>query len=189
MPIKYLSVLLLALGLAACSTVDVQSKKDKTFDFSSLQHFSWSNLGSDIDPKVGSGTGDADEILRREITRNFEKRGYEFVRQEEAEFLLTYQVTIEKRLDERVLDSGANTGTGWGNQNIDEMGYNKKAHATYIIEYSEGSLIIEARQTGTNLLFWRGVAVGEVHEEYSEAQSAERMREAVASVVKSFPAR
>ena len=186
---KCLSVMLLVLGLAACSTVDVQSKKDNNFDFSSLEHFSWSNLGSDIDPGIRPGTGNADDALRREITENFVKRGYQFVRQEEAEFLLSYQVTIEKRLDERVLDSGANTGTGWGNQNIDEMGYNKKAHATYIIEYSEGSLIIEATQAGTNLLLWRGVAVGELHEEYSEAQRAERMRKAVASVVKSFPAR
>ena len=186
---KFLSVMLLVLGLAACSTADVQSKKDNNFDFSSLEHFSWSSLGSDIDPEIGQGTENADDILRREITENFVKRGYQFVRQEEADFLLSYQVTIEKRLDERVLDSGANTGTGWGNQNIDEMGYNKKAHSTYIIEYAEGSLIIEARQTGTNLLLWRGVAVGEVHEEYSDAQSAERMRKAVARVVKSFPAR
>lgn len=185
----YLSFLLLVLGLTACSSIDVQSRKDDTFDFSSLEHFSWSSLGSDIDPKARPGDWDADEILRREITQNFEKRGYQFVRPEEAEFLLTYQIVIDRRLDERVLDSGADSGTGWGNQNIDEMGYNKKAHSTYIIEYAEGSLIIEARQAGTNALLWQGVAVGELHEEYTDAQKAERMRDAVAGVVKRFPAR
>ncbi len=185
----YLSILILLLGLTACSSINVQSKKDKTFDFSSLEHFSWSSLGSDIDPRVRPGDGGADDVLRREITQNFEKRGYQFVRPEEAEFLLNYRIEIDRRLDERVLDSGADTGAGWGNQNIDEMGYNKKAHATYIMEYSEGSLIIEARQVGTNLLLWHGVAMGEIHEEHTDAQKAERMRKAVASVVKRFPAR
>jgi hypothetical protein len=69
------------------------------------------------------------------------------------------------------------------------MAYNKKANQTFIIEYSEGSLIIEARQADSNALIWRGVAQGEVHEEYSEAQKQARMRKAVAKVVKSFPSR
>lgn len=185
----YLPILLLVLGLTACSSIDVQSKKDDTFDFSSLEHFSWSSLGPDIDPKARPGDLNPDEILRREITLNFEKRGYQFVRPEEAEFLLTYQIVIDRRLDERVMDSGAGSGTGWGDKNIDEMGYNKKAHATYMIEYAEGSLIIEARQAETNSLLWQGVAVGELHEEYTDAQKVERMRQAVAGVVKRFPAR
>jgi hypothetical protein len=186
---KFFGILLLTAVLAACSTVQVQSKKDNDFDFSTLHHFGWANVGSDIDPAIGLPRADADDTLRRVITENFEKRGYQYVRPEEAEFLLSYQLAIDRRLDERVMDSGANIGPGWGNKNIDEMAYNKKANETYIIEYSEGSLIIEARQAGTSLLLWRGVAQGEIHEEYSEAQKEQRMRKAVASVVKQFPSR
>lgn len=183
------AILILALGATACGSLAVRSEQDRNFDFSALEHFSWSGLGSNIDPQATGASASADDEVRRTITENFEKRGYQFVRPEEADFLLSYQVVIEKRLDERVMNTGPGAGTAWGNQNIDEATYNKKANTTYIMEYTEGSLIIEARDAGTSNLFWQGVAESELHQDRSAEEKAARMRSAVEKIIKRFPAR
>ena len=66
---------------------------------------------------------------------------------------------------------------------------NKKANTTYIMEYTEGSLIIEARTPGTNHLLWRGVAESVLDQDRPEEQTAAMMRSAVEKIVKRFPAR
>jgi hypothetical protein len=186
---RCLAILLLTLGATACSSLAVTSEKDKNADFSALEHFSWSGTASNIDPQATGASATADDEVRRAITENFEKRGYQLVRPEEAEFLISYQVVIEKRLDERVMNTGPGAGAGWGNQNIDEATYNKKANSTYIMEYTEGSLIIEARAAGTNHLLWQGVAESVLDQDRSDQKKAEMMRSAVEKIVKRFPAR
>ncbi|MDH3400496.1 MAG: DUF4136 domain-containing protein [Chromatiales bacterium] len=186
---RSLAILLLTLGATACGSLAVTSEHDKNVDFSALEHFSWSGLGSNIDPQATGASASADDEVRRTITENFEKRGYQFVRPEEADFLLSYQVVIEKRLDERVMNTGPGAGTAWGNQNIDEATYNKKANTTYIMEYTEGSLIIEARDAGTNNLLWQGVAESVMDQDRSAEKKAAMMRSAVEKIVKRFPAR
>jgi len=186
---KCLAILILALGVTACGSLAVRSEQDKSFDFSALEHFSWSGVASNIDPQATGASASGDDEVRRAITENFEKRGYQFVRPEEADFLISYQVVIEKRLDERVMNTGPAAGTAWGNQNIDEATYNKKANSTYIMEYTEGSLIIEARATSTNHLLWQGIAESELHQDHSAEKKAAMMRTAVEKIVKRFPAR
>ena len=46
------SILILALGATACGSLAVRSEQDRNFDFSALEHFSWSGLGSNIDPQA-----------------------------------------------------------------------------------------------------------------------------------------
>ncbi len=185
----WIAILLLALATTACSSLAVRSEQDKSFDFSTLEHFSWAGVGSNIDPQATGASASSDEAVRRAITENFEKRGYQFVRPEEAEFLISYQVAIEKRLDERVMNTGPGAGTAWGSQNIDEATYNKKANTTYIMEYTEGALIIEARDAVTNRVLWQGIAESELHQDRSAEEKNAMMQRAVEKIVKRFPAR
>ncbi len=185
---RYLGVLLMILGATACSSLAVRSEQDKNFDFSTLEHFSWSGVASAIDPQAKGASATADDEIRRVITENFEKRGYQYVRPEEADFLVSYQVVIEKRMDERVMNTGPGTGA-WGSGNIDEATYNKKANMTYIMEYTEGSLIIEARAAGSNGLIWQGVAESELDEDRAAEKKKAMMESAVARIIKRFPAR
>lgn len=183
------ALLLLAFGFSACGSLAVRSEQDKSFDFSTLEHFSWAGVGSNIDPQVTGASASSDDEVRRAITENFEKRGYQLVRPEEADFLISYQVAMEKRLDERVMNTGPDAGTAWGSQNIDEATYNKKANTTYIMEYTEGSMAIEARDAGTNRVLWQGIAESELHQEHSAEERFANMRNAVEKIVKRFPAR
>ena len=186
---RWLAIIILALGATGCGSLAVSSEQEKNVDFSALEHFSWSGTASNIDPQARDASTSSDDEVRRTITENFQKRGYQLVRPEEADFLVSYQVVIEKRLDERVMNTGPGAGTGWGNQNIDEATYNKKANSTYIMEYTEGSLIIEARAVGTNHLLWQGVAESVLDQDRSAEKKTAMMRSAVEKIVKRFPAR
>lgn len=186
---RILAVFMLALLAAACASVDVQSQLDRNYDFSRLQHFSWTGEAPDVRGDPSFARPQADDNLRRMITEAFQARGYEYVRQEEADFILSYRMVVEQRLDERVLNNNLEMGPGWGYDTIDAAQYQKGTASTYVMEYTEGTLILDAVEANGTHLIWRGSAAGELHLEMSPEQREQRARKAIDRLVKRFPAR
>jgi len=186
---KILGVMMVAMMLPACSSIAVQSQRDKDFDFSRLEHFAWSGSAPDIRASAEFTSAEADDSIRRMITEALQERGYQLVRREEADFLLSYRLVVEQRLDERVLNTNLEMGPGWGYDSVDEAQYQKKTSPTYVMEYTEGTLVVDALEASSNHLLWRGTAQSEIHLESSPDNRKKRAEQAVKRMMSRFPAR
>lgn len=186
---RILAVMALILAVPGCSSIEVRSQRDRDFDFSQLEHFAWSGAAPDIQAGAEFASADADDAIRRLISEALQQRGYQLVRPEEADFLLSYRLVVEQRIDERVLNNNLEMGPGWGYDSVNEAQYQKKTSATYLMEYTEGTLVVDALQAGGNHLLWRGTAQSEIHTESSPDKRQQRAEQAVKKMMSQFPAR
>lgn len=186
---RIMAVMAATLVLLGCGSIEVKSQRDKDFDFSNLEHFAWSGAAPDIQAGAQFTSADADDSIRRMITEALQDKGYQLVRPEEADFLLSYRLVVEQRLDERVLNNNLEMGPGWGYDSVNEAQYQKKTSATYVMEYTEGTLVVDALQAGSKHLLWRGSAQSEIHLESSPETRRQRAAQAVKKMMNQFPAR
>ncbi len=180
----------LALLLSGCSTFTIDTRYDKDYRYSELRSFAWSNLAPDITGDADYARPEVDQAIRTDLGRAFENRGFRPVdATERADFLIAYRLIVENRLSERVLNDGYEVGPGWGPEGIDARQYARKTQETFIIEYTEGTLIVDVFEPDTRRLLWRGSVQGELHQEEEWVQRRERLQRAMRDLLKKFPPR
>lgn len=176
------------LSLPGCSTFTIDTRYDKDYAYGQLRSFAWSNLAPDISGGSEYARPEVDEAIRTDLTRAFASRGfYEADDPQSADFLIAYRLIVENRLTERVLNDGYEVGPGWGPEGIDARQYAHKTQETFVIEYSEGTLVVDVSEPESRRLLWRGSVQGELHEAESWPDRRKRMQRAMRDLLKRFP--
>jgi hypothetical protein len=168
---------LFALTASACATMNISSHVRPDVDIATYKTFDWG-------PADGLPTGDPrldqDPFFQDHVQGAIEKemgtRG--FVRAadgENADLLLHYHAVIQQRLDVNQLDR--------------EWGYCYDDGCTArVVEYEEGTLVLDVVDRATNRVIWRGWAQKAVQPMLaSRDEMSKQLQQAVKGMFARFP--
>ena len=148
-------------------------------DFVSFKSYRWvqqDTAGKD-DPRIKNDL--LDQRIRRAINQVLDTKRY--IRQEQGtvDFLLTYQMGIEKRVDVDEIE----TGFGFG-YNFWRMGISTE---TVVREYDEITLYIDMMDPVSEKLIWRGMRTYRYRSGGTVAERDERIQQIVTEILSGFP--
>lgn len=190
--LRNLFLLVLGAALLSCATsYDVSIDFDENFDFDTFQTFAVVTP-ADIDTMVDDL---AQARVESAIKEQFELRGYEAVAPDQADLLISYFGTTEEGTDIQTYNS-----------------YNDYYHyarcyrcggaivpvrstipttETRTVEYTEGMLMVDLIEPGTETLKWRGQTIARFGAREATTMTPlereEVVSEAVASILENFP--
>ena len=167
------------LLLVGCFSVRVRTDWDPSTDFGSFQRYHWQEP-----PRREDANPFADnDLLRLSVREAIEKaldaRGFQSVATaDEADFLVTWDLTLEEQLRAHGVSSGGFYGRRhyWGG-----------VHAsTTVRTYQESTLLIDLLDAESGLLVWRGWGSGIVRTRDRDRDRS-RLDEGVRQILARFP--
>jgi len=174
-------LMLLALGLWACTSFNVQTDHDATADFSAFKTFAFAGL-ADVDKGGIYDNSLMQKRIETAVVRELTAKGLRQVAlNEEADLHVHYWVNVQ---DKQRLESGGTSvgvaryrgGYGWG------AGY---GGGVTTVEYKEGTLILDLVEPAQKQLVWRATIVGTLQE--SAEENTQLGNEAIAKAFKDYP--
>lgn len=172
----------LAVALAGCSSIRVNSDYDPKVDFSNFRTWSWlpQPVPEVIDPRVHNEI--VDQRVRRAVEAGLAARGYQKVEPGHGDFGVGYYAAIEGKVSVQTINDYYGYGPGWGPGPA--FGATTQ---TYVREYDEGTLILEVVDSQSRELVWRASAQAEVSQSAEPEERDRRVREAVEQMLDDFP--
>ena len=160
---------MIAAGCAA-SSLQIDSQRDPAANFSAYRTYDWTNASRPAtEPSVV-----LDRRIRTAVEDQLAVKGY--IRQSRApDFLIGYRISIEDEALDTFADLSAYR-TGGGSGNIVDV---------FTAGYEQGQLVLEAFDTSRRRPIWSATARAVI----DPAQSTDRVDEAVAKMLASFPSR
>jgi hypothetical protein len=170
---------LLVLFLLGCTSVRLGLDYDSGFDFSGFTTFS---LRPDEEKKRSEDSREnplMDTRIRDAVKNILSSRGYVRTTPEEADFLVGYDVTIEKKLEVNTVSAGIGFGghSPWGS-----VGFQ-----TSVSQYDEGTIIIDILDRETERLVWRGSGSRRVRLTRNPEKTTKMVNRAVSEILAQFP--
>lgn len=176
---KRAAALVLALALAACSSVQVNSDWDPEANFASLRTWKWQKA-------TPAATGNArldDPLVHKRIQAAIRAaltgRGYRELSEGAPDFEVAYHVAINQQIDAHTIYSGY----GYGPYAGGGMG----GARTVVDTYDVGTLIIDFIGPATNAVIWRGTGQSRLQELKTPEEREKRVQEAVDAILERFP--
>ncbi len=183
--IRIVAGLLLFL-VGGCSQVQTSSEIDSGTDFSSLQTFSWLTEVEQVTEDVRLNDPRLQETIRSAVEKSLSEKGYVQVDNSQADFLVVWFGAIEKKIKKENIDHFY-APYGYGTLFRDPV-LNTEAPRT-ILEYEEGTLIIDFLDPKSRRLLWRGSGSGRLVEDQPEQTALHNLNRSVMKILKPFPAR
>ena len=173
---SFLPLILLALLLGSCASVQVLSDYDREVDFANYKTYAFYKTGID---KAQISDLDKKRILRA-IEAEMNARG--FVKSEQPDLL----VSIFTKEKERVDVYNNYWGWGWGYYAPYYWGW-PGYYGNSVSTSTEGSLYIDLIDAHTRDLVWQGRGVGTLSNTQNVAKKEERIREFVSQILQQYP--
>jgi hypothetical protein len=172
-------IAVLALLLAACSSVEVSTDYDPGTNFAVLKTYAWlpRKAGATGDPRTDSTL--LNERIRNAVDAQLAERGYEKVASAGADFLVAYHTAVQRKIDVDSVYRGYGYGAGnwgWG-----------AGHETVVYEYDQGTLLLDFLDPKAKRLLWRGSAKAVVSEHSTPEKRTALVNQAVAKLLDRFP--
>jgi hypothetical protein len=173
--VKSLSLLLLLVAAAGCSTVyDVQFDYNTKTDFANLKTYNWMPLPEKADI-------DSFNVARvkKAVNTDLQAKGLSLAA-DNPDFLIAEHLGKETKVS--VMDWGYDYGPYagyWGGY------WGPGGVSTY--QYEEGSLILDFVDPQTKQLIWRGSAKAQVGDVGTPEKREALINEAVKKILKNFP--
>lgn len=172
-------IAVLALLLAACSSVQVSTDFDPGTDFSALESYAWlaRKAKPSGDPRLDNSL--LNERIRNAVDAQLAARGYKQAARAEADFLVAYHTAIERKMDVDTIYRGYGYGPGawgWG-----------AGHETVVYQYDQGTLLLDILDPKRHRLLWRGSASAVVSEDSTPEKRTKLINDAVSKLLDRFP--
>ena len=169
--------------LAACvGMLEVTSDYDSNFDYTKLGTYQWLPGKATIPGRDERYSDLLDSRLRGAIDRELAGKGYRMATAK-PDFLVTYHVALEDKIDVRVINSYYG---GYGYRGYyGTAGWSTPRAETY--QYRLGTLIVDVIDAASSRLVWRGTVEGEADVYKDPKKREERLNEAVHKVLAKFP--
>ncbi|EKF55813.1 hypothetical protein I215_04655 [Galbibacter marinus] len=165
-------ILVIALLMGACSTIQVATDYDRQVDFNKYKTFAFYKPGID---KAEISDLDIKRILRS-IQYELQSRGYQL--SENPDILVSI---FTKEVDRVSVYNNVGWGWGWYGYPYAGMGYNTISRDT------EGSLYIDLIDADRKELVWQGKGTGSLITNGDLAKKEQRIREFVQEILEKFP--
>lgn len=184
---RVLKFLVISLLLSGCaSTPQVTTDFNPSYNFANLKTFSVQDAKADnkenilISPFTFNHIHD---LLNTELAKRYQSVSEE----KSADFVVTYHVVMEEKLDPRVYDDLYGFGYWGRGPRYPSPFFARPAYSTSLNVYSQGSLIIDMVDTKTNQPIWRGVSEKRLSKGLTPQQQREVLAGALLEVLAQFP--
>jgi Domain of unknown function (DUF4136) len=169
--------LLVALLLASCQAIQINSDYDKTVDFSKYKTYAYFKNGID---KVEISDLDKKRILRS-IDAQMEAKG--FIKSENPDMLIN--IFTKTREEVNVNQFNAGWGYGWGFGWNPWMWGGGMGMGTTVSTNTEGTLFIDFIDATKKEMFWQGEGQGTLTKRMEKKD--ENINEFVTKILSQFP--
>ena len=176
---KFLSMVLLVLFAAGCSTVSVKTDFDHEYDFSGLKTYRWAS-GQEINPDdVLAKSPLVLKRVKKAVDKALQGKGFQVAQGEDADMVAMVHAGIQQKM--RVDQTGpvGPYRRGWYNPWWGAYG-----GTTYVSYYETGTLVVDIVDWKTKQLAWRGMGTKTVED---SPASQEKIDEVVAKILEGFP--
>ena len=173
--IKIVSILVLTIIMASCSSVRVATDYDQTANFNQYKTFAFYKPGID---KAEISDLDKRRILRA-IESELMARG--FTKSENPDLLVSIFTKSQQRVDVYNNNWGFG-GWGWGGFGPWGWGWNQQP---MLSTRTEGTLYIDLIDSSKKELIWQGMGTGYLTQKMEKKD--ERIREFVSKVMEKYP--
>lgn len=173
---------LLLLALAACGgpRYAIEYDYDGDASFENLNTYRWyRGKGS------GSGRENIDKILEGALDKNLERMGLERIEQGTPDFWITCVVETRRQVGTRQIETRAMMDTQFGYENYFFNGAG--GVETEVVDYVEGSIIVDVATNGGKKPIWRGWAHGAIREGMSDDKIRAEATEVFRRILEKFP--
>ncbi|AIY67408.1 DUF4136 domain-containing protein [Pseudoalteromonas piratica] len=180
--------LFLACGillLAACAKTP-DWDYDRTANFASYKTFAFvdnANLAKNttnyqISPLM-------EQRVREAVTRELKAKGFSQVASTQADVLINYHASVEKKIDVDTISYNA----GMGHPYSARWGYWGVGYETHTStrEYEVGTLVLDVIDRNEKALVWRGAKGGKLKKNQSPEQRTQVANELIAEILSNFP--
>lgn len=185
-------LLILLLGLATgCTSLPVRTDYDPAIDFSELETYAWLERtpAAGGDPRI-----DDNPLLHRRLHSSvdsaLQSAGYRMVEAADADFLVSYYITIDDMTSVTYINNYWGYGPGWGSRYYRRSpGFYPVFSEPVVFEYEQGTLILDIVRPEGRELVWRGAASRELDDSATPEQRQLRIDNTVRAILKEFPPR
>lgn len=171
----------LAIAVAGCSGMQVESAQDPAVDLTELATFEWMEREQPSVSRRATREG-LDRRIREAVDRELAGRGYERASAGEGQLVLVYHVGLDGAMDVQLINTLPEDR--WGIDRGWDF-YTERSIRTL----EQGTLVLDAYNADTGLLVWRGVAQAEIDRTQSPEKRAELVDRAVRKLIEEFPPR
>ncbi len=180
-------ILSLIVFLAAgCTSLQTASDLNSQADFSSLKTFAWLEDGGQSANDVRLHNPLVQETVRTAVEQALVAKGYEKAEGSQADFVVVWFGAIEKKLKQDKLDQFY---APYGYAALYRDPVLNPGPPRTILEYEEGTLIIDILEPQGRKLLWRGTGSRPLAEEQSEQTALRNLNRAVTKILEPFPSR
>ncbi len=180
--LRVLSLSLIILGLTACSlTPRVNTDYDTTASFTHLKSFAFAPEHSSNE----TVTTLLNKRVKDSLTATLTTNGHPLVDEAQADFLVAFHTSYEKRID---VDTYYTT---WGIRPFWWYGPFDRAHVptTRVREYTVGTLVVDIIDNRAKTVVWSSSAANTVSKYASPEEREARINEVVNAMLADFPPR
>jgi hypothetical protein len=145
-PIRSLaSIIAFALGLGGCATLNVSSHVERGVDLSRFVTFAWGPADAlpTGDPRLDNNPFFRD-FLQGAVERELRARRFVYAPNGNPDLLIHYHANVNRRIEVNEVDR--------------RYGYCGPDCPPSVIEYDQGTLVVDVVDARTNTLVWRGWA-------------------------------
>jgi hypothetical protein len=179
---------LLALLVAGCaSRMEVNSYYDPTASFSDVRNYAWLPRKDSGDPLIDDDL--LEQRVRTAVDAGMAAKGYEKTSSGQPDVWLGYHAVLQRQTSVQKVSNTYyydNPEPEWSDTFATDLrpaaveGYEDAA-------YDEGMLVLDVADGKTRELIWRGSASMDINLKARSSKRAEKVREAVAKILKLFP--
>ncbi len=179
-------LIMLITLLAGCARVQTGSEIDAGADFTNLHTFAWLTQedpqSDDIrlnDPRIGQTVRDAVEQV-------LDRKGYKKAGKDQADFLVVWFGAIEQKIKKENID---HFYAPYGYSTLYRDPALRGTATGTVLEYEQGSVIIDVLDPKTRTTLWRGSGSGRLVEGQQEQIRLNNLRSSVRKIMQPFPER
>ena len=162
--------------LIGCASHRVGVAYDPDEDFSALQSFAWFPRETKTQAENAARYPKHYEAAHHAIEKRLVEKGYSKAAPGAADFLVLYHLALERKLDVRTVNAPYKGGTS-------EWEVHRTVPTEQIVEYAEGTLVIDVVDARTQRLVWRGTA----RRRHDEVPQPQHVEQRVSEVLAQFP--
>ena len=171
------AALLVVLVTASCAPFRVKVDYDAEADFRALRTYAWLERSE----QPGANPFADNPLLRKRVrdavADSLTERGYRAAPADEADFRMTFHVTLEERM-------AASSWPGWSYGHYGRYGGYRAGSYSSAYTFQQGTLILDALTGDAEQLLWRGWVSGAVPTSDSDR---DRVVLAVHEILAHFP--
>ena len=174
------------LIVAGCTQLQTGSEIDSATDFTELKTFGWLHDVDKAAEDVRLNDPNLRKTVRTAVEQSLLSKGYEQVDRKQADFLVAWFGAIEKKIKKENIDhfyAPYGYGTMYRNPALNTESPRQ------ILEYEEGTIIIDIVDPETKRLIWRGSGSGRIQEGQPEQTALRNLNRSVTKIIEPFPAR